>query len=147
MEPRRSTNGRLRSAGRPGGAPDPVPAGSVFSAEQIARAEDYSRWARVWGWSSLAVSLAVACWLGFSAWGRRLVDRMPDRWWWGQVVLVVAALEVIGRLVTLPFAVAARRLQLDAGLSTSSWPAWAFDLVKGEIVAIVTTSVGCWTRP
>jgi STE24 endopeptidase len=125
----------------PGGAPDPVPAGSVFSAEQIARAEDYSRWARVWSWSSLAVSLAVACWLGFSAWGRRLVDRMPERWWWGQVVLVVAALEVIGRLVTLPFAVAARRLQLDAGLSTSSWPAWAFDLVKGEVVAIVTTSI------
>ena len=124
----------------PGGAPDPVPADSVFTADQIQRAEDHTRWARVWGWSSLAVSLAIACWLGFSAWGRRLTDRMPGRWW-VRVILVVAALDVIGRLVTLPLGIAQRRLQLDAGLSTSSWPAWAFDLVKGELVDVVSTSI------
>ena len=124
----------------PGGAPDPVPADSVFTADQIQRAEDYTRWARVWGWSSLVVSLGVACWLGFSARGRRLAERMPGRWW-VQVILVVAALEVIGRLVTLPLGIAQRKLQLDVGLSTSSWPAWVFDLVKGELVDIVTTSI------
>ena len=124
----------------PGGAPDPVSADSVFTADQIQRAEDYTRWARVWGWSSLAVSLAVACWLGFSARGRRLADRMPGRWW-AQVILVVAALEVIGRLMTLPLGIAQRKLQLDVGLSTSSWPAWVVDLVKGELVDIVTTSI------
>lgn len=124
----------------PGGAPDPVAADSVFSADQIERAEDYTRWARVWGWSSLALSLAVACWLGFSERGRRLADRMPGRWWL-QVILVVAALQLIGRLVTLPLGIAHRKLQLDVGLSTSSWPAWAFDLVKGELVDIVTTSI------
>jgi STE24 endopeptidase len=124
----------------PGGAPDPVAADSVFSADQIQRAEDYARWARVWGWSSLALSLAVACWLGFSARGRRLAERMPGRWW-VQVILVVAALDLIGRLVTLPLGIAQRKLQLDVGLSTSSWPAWVFDLVKGELVDIVTTSI------
>jgi STE24 endopeptidase len=124
----------------PGGAPDPVPADSVFSADQVQRAEDYARWARTWSWSSLAVSLAVACWLGFSQRGRRLTDRIPGKWW-VRVVLVVGALEVIGRLATLPFAIAYRRLQLDAGLSTSSWPAWAFDLVKGEVVDVVVTSL------
>ncbi len=124
----------------PGGAPDPVPADSVFSADQVQRAEDYARWARTWSWSSLAVSLAVACWLGFSQRGRRLTDRIPGKWW-VRVVLVVGALEVIGRLATLPFAIAYRRLQLDAGLSTSSWPAWAFDLVKGEVVDVVITSL------
>ncbi len=124
----------------PGGAPDPVAAGSIFTADQIQRAEDYARWARVWSWSSLVLSLGIVCWLGFSARGRRLAEQMPGRWW-GQVVLVVAALEVIGRLATLPFAIALRRLQLDAGLSTSAWPAWAFDLVKGELVDVVTTSI------
>ncbi len=123
-----------------GGAPDPAAADSVFTADQIQRAEDYTRWARVWGWSSLVVSLAVACWLGFSARGRRLADRMPGRWW-VQVLLVVAALEVIGRLVTLPLGIAQRKLQLDVGLSTSTWPAWVFDLVKGELVDVVTTSI------
>lgn len=124
----------------PGGAPGPVPVESVFTAEQVERAEDYARWARVWGWSSLAVSLAVACWLGFGARGRRLVERMPGRWW-VRVILVVAALEVIGRLATLPLGIAQRQLQLDAGLSTSSWLAWAFDLVKGELVDVVVTSI------
>ena len=125
----------------PGGMPDPVAADTVFSAEQIQRAEDYARWARVWSWSSLALSLAVACWLGFgkagSATGRP--DVRPP--WWVQVIVVIAALTVIGRLVTLPFAIAYRRLQLDAGLSTSSWPAWTVDLVKGELVDIVATSI------
>lgn len=125
----------------PGGMPDAVPADTVFTSRQIERAEDYARWARVWGWSSLAVALAVACWFGFTDRGRRLVDRMPGRRWWLQVVLVVAALSLIGRLATLPFNIAYRQLQLDAGLSTASWPAWAFDLVKGELVGIVATSV------
>jgi len=126
----------------PGGAPDPVAPDSVFAPEQVARAEDYARWARVWGWSSLAVSLAVACWLGFGSWGRRLTDRTSGPPWWVRVVVVVAALLLAGRVVTLPFAIALRRLQLDAGLSTASWSTWGYDLVKGELVDIVTTSIG-----
>ena len=61
--------------------------------------------------------------------------------WWVQVLLVVAALTLLGWLVTLPFAIAYRRLQLDAGLSTSSWPAWVADLLKGQLVEIVATSI------
>lgn len=125
----------------PGGTPDPVAADSVFTAEQIRRAEDYARWARVWGWGSLAVSLAVACWLGFSRWGQRIVGRTSGPPWWVRVVVVVTALVLIGRLVTLPFAIAQRRLQLDVGISTSSWPAWALDVLKGELVDIVSTSI------
>lgn len=125
----------------PGGQPDPVAADTVFSAEQVQRAEDYTRWARVWSWSSLAVSLAVACWLGFGKAGQRLVDRTSGPPWWVRVVILIAALTIIGRLVTLPFAIAYRRLQLDAGLSTSSWPAWTLDLVKGELIEVVATSI------
>lgn len=124
----------------PGGMPDPVAADTVFTPEQVERAENHARWARTWSWSSLSVSLVVACWLGFGRTGRRLAERMPGRWW-VQVLLVVAALTVVGRLVTLPFAVAYRQLQLDAGLSTSSWPAWTLDLVKGQLVEIVATSI------
>lgn len=125
----------------PGGAPAPVPVDSVFTPEQVQRAEDFARWARVWGWSSLVVSLGVACWLGFGPWGRRLTERTAGRAWWLRVVLLVAALAVIGRLVTLPLGIAQQKLQRDAGLSTASWPAWAFDLVKSELVGIVSTSI------
>ncbi|MEP9365619.1 M48 family metallopeptidase [Nocardioides sp. CN2-186] len=135
----------------PGGTPAPVPADSVFGAEQIARAEEFSRWARVWSWSSLAVSLVVALVIGLSSWGRRLVDRLPG-WWWVRIVLAVAMIELIGRIITLPFAVLLRRRVLDYGLSTQSWGGFAHDMVKHEAITIVVTSlllivlVGCARR-
>ena len=135
----------------PGGTPPPAPAGSVFTPSQVARAEGYAHWARLWSWSSLGVSLVVACVLGFTGWGRRLVERLPG-WWWVRVVAAVTLLAVIGRVVTLPFAVLLRRHVLDNGLSTQSWAGFASDLVKNELVAIVATTivllvlVGCARR-
>jgi STE24 endopeptidase len=135
----------------PGGTPAPADAGSVFTPAEIERGEDYARWARVWSWSSVAVSLLVACVLGFTRWGRWLDARLPG-WWWLRVVLAVAVLALVGRVVTLPFAVLLRRHALDHGLSHQAWSAFAVDLVKGELVAIVATSivvvvlVGCARR-
>lgn len=124
----------------PGGVPDPVSASSVFSAAEIARGEHFARWARVWSWSSLAVSVGVACWLGFSSRGRAAAARVPG-WWWVRVLLVVLALTVIGRVVTLPFGVALRHLRLEEGLAAGSWSAWSLDLVKGELITTVSTSI------
>jgi STE24 endopeptidase len=124
----------------PGGMPRAASASSVFTSSEIERAEHYARWARTWSWSSLAVSLAVACWLGFGRRGRAWAERVPG-WWWVRIVLVVAALTVVGRLVTLPFAIALRRLALDEGLAAGTWSTWGVDVVKGELIAIVTTSL------
>lgn len=124
----------------PGGMPAPAEASSVFSFSEVERAEHYARWARTWSWSSLAVSLAVACWLGFSRRGREWAERVPG-WWWVRIILVVAALTVVGRLVTLPFAIALRRLALDEGLAAGSWLDWAADVLKGELITVVTTSL------
>jgi STE24 endopeptidase len=124
----------------PGGTPSPAAASSVFSSDEIARAEDFSYWARVWSWSSLAVSLVVACALGFTRWGQRLVGRLPG-WWWVRVILGVALVELVGRVITLPFAVLLRRHVLDYGLSTQAWSGFAADLVKHEAVTIVATSI------
>lgn len=138
----------------PGGMPAPAKASSVFTFSEIERGEHYARWARTWSWSSLAVSLAVACWLGFSSRGRAWAERVPG-WWWVRIVLVVAALTVVGRLATLPFAIALRQLALDEGLAAGRWSDWGIDVAKGELITIGTTSlavialVGCvrrWTR-
>jgi STE24 endopeptidase len=135
----------------PGGTPAPAPAGSVFTPGQVARAEEYARWARVWSWSSLAVSLVIVCVLGFTAVGRRLVGRVRG-WWWVRVVVGVALVTVVGRVLTLPFAVLLRRRVLQYGLSDQAWSAFAVDLVKGQLVTIVATSivlvvlVGCARR-
>jgi STE24 endopeptidase len=124
----------------PGGGLDPVSARSVFTHEEIKRAEDYSQWARVWSWSSLVVSLLVACWFGFTRRGRAVFDRVRGPWWL-QVLQIVAVLAVVGRLLTLPFAVAHRALQRDYDLSNQAWSAYAVDVVKGELVTIVVTSL------
>lgn len=138
---------------------DPVPGGPLrtpdpqqyFTPDEISRGEDFARWARVWSWSALAVSLAVAVVLGFTRHGRSLVDRLPRRWW-VRVPLAVAAVDLIGRVATLPFAVALRRHVLDYGLSHQAWSAYAVDLAKSEGLDILVTSlvllvlVGCARR-
>lgn len=124
----------------PGGTPSPADPASVFTAGQIAAAEEFARWSRVWSWSSLAVSLGIACWLGFSRHGRRLVDWLRGPWW-VKVVLAVAALAAIGRVVTLPFALAQHSHFVDSGLSTQSTAAFLTDLAKGEAIGVVATSI------
>ncbi|WP_231123863.1 M48 family metalloprotease [Nocardioides sambongensis] len=124
----------------PGGAPDPVPATDLLTAEQIDRAEQFSRWSRVWSWSALALSLAVACWLGFSRRARDWAARTPGPWWL-RVWLLVLVVTVVGRVVVLPLTVARRQLLLDAGLATSSWGAWTVDLLIGVGVDVVATGI------
>lgn len=126
----------------------PVPGGSVAAADptrflslaEIDRAEQYSRWARVWSWGSLAVSLAVAAWWGLTDAGRRVVDRLPGRWW-ARAALAVAITVLLGRLITLPFAVAFRIHARDYGITRQSWSGFARDLAVGELVQIVATSL------
>jgi len=125
----------------PGGALAPVPAESVFSSAEIQRAEEFSRWARVWSWSSLVLSLLLACWFGFTRRGRALFQRLRGPWWL-QVVQAVVVLALAGRLLTLPFAVAQRMLRRDYGLSNQPWSGFAVDLLKGELVGIVLTALG-----
>jgi STE24 endopeptidase len=124
----------------PGGSPDPAAARSVFTPEEIQRAEEFAGTTRVWIWSSLAVSLVVACLLGFTRLGRRLVGRLPGPWWL-RVVLAVAGLELLGRVLTLPFAVLLRREVLAYGLSTQSWWGFAYDQALSELVTIVSTAL------
>lgn len=125
----------------PGGRVLPVPASVVFSADEIARAERFTHWARIWGYLSLAVSLGVAGWFGFTDRGRRLVARLPGPWW-VQVPLTVAALTLVGRLVTLPAAVVVQRLRLDYGLSRQSWWSFTVDQATAQAVTIVLTAIG-----
>lgn len=127
---------------------DPVPGGVLTAAdptrflpaEQIQRAEVYARWARVWSWSSLAVSLAVAAWWGLSDTGRRVVDRLPGRWWL-KSILAVAITVLLGRVVTLPLGIAFRIHARDYGLTRQSWLGFTRDLVVGEAVQIVATAI------
>lgn len=127
---------------------DPVPgpalttpaADTVFSAHQIAAAEAFTRGVRLWSWSSLGVSLAIACWLGFSSLGTRLAGAVPGPWW-ARVVLIVAALDLIGRIATLPFALLLHDHLVDYGLSTQTRAEYLLDLAKGEAIGVVITAL------
>ena len=124
----------------PGGTPGPVAASSVFTPEEIRRAEEFSGTVRAWSWCSLAVALVVACLFGFTRLGRRLAGRLPGPWWL-RVILTVAVLDLLGRLVTLPFAVLVRREVLAHGLSTQSWWGFASDQALAQLVTILTTAL------
>jgi STE24 endopeptidase len=135
----------------PGGMPAPVAAADYFPAAHLAEAESLARTARLWSWSSLLVGLAVACWLGFGRRGARLVGRLPGPWW-VVVVLAVTGLSLLGRVVTLPFALLLHDAYVEHGISTQSTGPFLVDVAKGEGVAVVVTSlvvlvlVGCARR-
>lgn len=124
----------------PGGPLHPPSASSVFTAEQIQRAEDFAGLQRILSWTSLAVSLVLACVLGFTRIGARLVDRVRGPWWW-KVVVTVVGLSLADLLVTLPLTVLLRRRVLEFGLSHQAWSAYAVDVAKSLGVSVVATSI------
>jgi STE24 endopeptidase len=135
----------------PGGTPPPAAAESVFTSAQIARANAYTDPARHLAWASLAVSLVVTLVLGFTSLGPRLVGRLRG-WWWVRVLLAVLLLAVVGRLVTLPFAVVGHHRSLAYRLTTQSWGPWAVDQLKSLLLSAVISGpavlvlVGCARR-
>lgn len=125
----------------PGGVPPPVPVAEVFSPAEIARGEGYARWARIWSYTGLTISLLT---YGMLAWRRRAVARWVRRGsWWLQAVQAVVVVLAIQALVTAPTNAAARQHRLNAGLTHQSWPGWLRDqLVSlGVSVAAVTLVV------
>lgn len=131
----------------PGGTPPAVPAASVLSPDQIATAERYARWARVWGWGSIAVSTLVLArvGLGRGALGRRVVGALPGvrrgRWALPAALAVVLVL-LAARVATLPLAIAAHLHARDYGLTTQGWGGFARDVVVGQVVSTATTVLG-----
>ena len=129
----------------PAGTPVSVPAAStLLTADEIARAESYSRAARWTGWSALAVSLIAVTWLAVAPRGRRLSRRVLGRLrgpWWVRVVLGVLLTTVAVRVVTLPLAAVGQARRRDVGLSTQGWLGWARDVATNLLVGVVVTSL------
>ncbi len=129
----------------PAGGPLRLPSPTeLFTPAEIARAESYSRGARLTSWAALAVSLVVVLWLALSRTGRRLGSRVAGRLpgpWWVQTVLAVVAVTVVVRLATLPFAVVAQTRRRSYGLSTQGWAGWARDVATNTLLSIVVTAV------
>ena len=124
----------------PGGTPRAVPVSEVFTPAQVRTGEDVERWSRVWGYSSLAVSLAVLLWLALGRTGRRLVARLPGPWW-VVTVLAVVVVDLAVRLATLPFSAAEHQHLLHAGLTQQGWAGFARDVAVGLLVETVGTGL------
>lgn len=126
----------------PGGSFVPARADEVFDAEQLRRAEEHAGAVRLLSRSATVVSLAVAGAMGFTRLGARLwcrVRRALPRWL--TVPAVVLVLLLVGRLVTLPFALAVRERNLEAGLTHQSLPAWFGDRGTNLLVSWVVTTL------
>lgn len=124
----------------PGGDLRPMPAGDLFSAAEIARAEEFAGTRRLLSWSSYGVSLVVSLGLGFTSTGARLVRRTTGRLgWWLAVPVGALLLLAVGRLATLPFALSIRRQNLDYDLTRQDLAGWSVDQLKGLLVAWVIT--------
>ncbi len=125
----------------PGGHVEAVPAHTVFSDRQIARAEHVSGLLRHTGWASLAVGLVVSAVLGFTRLGPALMSRLRGPWA-VRVVLGAGLVSAISALLVLPFAWRLQRIELAESLSVQSWAGWAGDQAISFAVGWVFTSIG-----
>lgn len=126
----------------PGGELVPARPEQIFSAAEIERAEEFASRRRALSWSSYGISLLVACVLGFTPLGARLLRRVGGRLrWWLAVPLGVLVLLLIGRLVTLPFALLIREQNLDYDLTRQGMGAWAVDRALSLGVSWAVTSL------
>ncbi|WP_459982462.1 M48 family metalloprotease [Nocardioides sp. AN3] len=125
----------------PGGPLHPPVADTVFKSAQISAMESYSSFARFWSRAGLSVSIIVACVIGFSPLGRRLMTLARGPWWL-RVIQGVVVLEVVGAIATLLPAVILRQRQLEVGLSHQSWSGFASDRALDLLVSTVGTSLG-----
>jgi len=126
----------------PGGELVPATPEQLFSAAEIERAEEFAALRRALSWSSYGISLFVTCLLGFTSLGSRLLQRVGGRLrWWLAVPLGVLLLLLIGRVVTLPFALLVREQNLEYDLTRQSLGAWALDRVLSLGVSWAVTSL------
>jgi STE24 endopeptidase len=115
-----------------------------FTAQEIAREVAYNNRVRPPAYTALGLSLLVALALGLTTYGARLVEAVArplgGGWVW-QVLMGVAALTLVGRLVTLPLAARTESVRRDVGLSTRTWVTWGVDLGKGWLVSTAITAL------
>ena len=118
----------------------PVDLDRDFSAAEQARAVAYQRRSRPLSLAATGVSLLWFLGLGLTDAGARWVARIGELGGgapWAQLLLGVGSLLLAARLLTLPPAIASRRLQLRVGLAAGRWRAWWFDVLKSTVVSLV----------
>ncbi|MGH8940333.1 MAG: M48 family peptidase, partial [Actinomycetes bacterium] len=115
-----------------------------FTAAQLAREDAYHGAVRPPSYVSLGLSLLIACLLGFTAVGARIVERVASPFgggWGWQVLLGAVALTLLGRLLVLPWDAWSESVRREYGLSTRTCGGWAVDVAKSYGVGLVLTLV------
>lgn len=111
-----------------------------FTAAEFAREKAFHRAVRPPAYLSMLLSVLIACLLGFTPLGARLVTAISGgRWWQGVVIgsVVLIALPRLGSV--LADAVVERSLR-TYGLSNQTWSSWLLDQGKGFALAVVITA-------
>ena len=125
-----------------GAALEPPAATDVFSRDQLDKVESHAAALRLLSWTSYVVSLVLSLALGLTRAGsalfRRVTGGLP---WWLAVPWAASLLLLLGRLVTLPLALLARRRNLQDGLTNQGLAGWTVDQALSLLVSWALLSV------
>ncbi|WP_283133777.1 M48 family metallopeptidase [Rhizohabitans arisaemae] len=119
---------------------EPAPLAEYFTPEEIARSRAFDAAVNVPGYLSLALTLVFAVLLVVTPWGGRLMRRLPGPWA-VQVLIGVVLVELVLRLITLPFSAWGETVLRHYGLSVQDWGSWLLDKAKGFAINTVLVAV------
>ena len=128
----------------PPGGGVPVDPSAGLPAGEIHRAEEFAAALRPASLLSIALGLGASAVLGLTPLGAAVVARVAAPFGGGRIArtfLGVAALAVLGRLVTLPVAAYAEMVRHRYGLSTRGWGLWLRDLTVATAMSAVVTAL------
>jgi STE24 endopeptidase len=123
---------------------DQLAALGQLPADQVARARAFHADLRPGSYGALLVGLLAALALGLTPLGARLVSlvsRPFGEHWIAQAVLGGLAVVFVIEIITLPLAAWRHAVVARYGISTQTWGAWAFDLLKSYAVGAVIGAI------
>jgi STE24 endopeptidase len=123
--------------------PAQAAAGYRLTKEQYAKAVAYSRAGYRLYFIGVVYNVLLLFAIVYVKFGARLRDlaERVSRVLFVQAAIVVAVLTIVLAILQLPLSAYSHWLALRFDQSVQAWPSWLWDMIKGQLIAIVLTSI------
>lgn len=111
-----------------------------FTPAEFTRETAFHKAVRPPAYLSMLLGVLVACLLGFTHWGARLIEAVSGGRWWQGVLVGAAVCAALPRVASILADAVAEKALRAYGLSNQTWSGWAVDQAKSFALAVAITA-------